>query len=78
MDKMTDNRNNFIFYEDAEYGYSTELARSMVSFANEFGLSGNLWHHRLAYMLMMHENAFSFACERRHLIRETWKDRSDM
>lgn len=67
MDKMTDNRNNFIFYEDAEYGDSIELARSMVSFANEFGLSGNLWHHRLAYMLMMHENAFTLACERRHI-----------
>ena len=41
------------------------LACRLVSFATEFGLSGNLWHHWLAYVLMMHENPFSLACERR-------------
>ena len=44
-----------------------ELLRQMVTFASEFGLSGNIWQYWLTYMLMMHENAFSLTCERQHL-----------
>ena len=41
------------------------LTCRMVSFATEFGLYGNLWQQWIAYMLIMHENAFTLACERR-------------
>lgn len=58
---------NFIFYEGIDSEEAMQLARRMVSFANEFGLSGNLWQQWLAYMLMMDENAFSLACERQRI-----------
>ncbi len=44
-----------------------ELLRHMVTFASDFGLSGNIWQYWLTYVLMMHENAFSLTCERQHL-----------
>ena len=44
-----------------------ELLRQMVAFASDFCLSGNVWQYWLTYMLMMHENAFSLACERNEL-----------
>ncbi|MBQ6502717.1 MAG: ATP-binding protein [Flexilinea sp.] len=48
---------------------TNELLRQMVTFASDFGLSGNIWQYWLTYMLMMHENAFSLTCERQHLQR---------
>ena len=42
-----------------------KLTCRLVSFATEFALYGNLWHQWIAYMLMMHENPFTLACERR-------------
>ncbi len=41
------------------------LVCRMVSFATEFALYGNLWQQWITYMMMMHENAFTLACERR-------------
>jgi len=41
------------------------LASVLVAFASKFGLSGNLWQQWLAYVLMMHENPFTLASERR-------------
>ena len=41
------------------------LASILVSFASKFGLSGNLWRQWLTYALMMHENPFTLASERR-------------
>lgn len=40
------------------------LIRRLVAFASEYGLEGNLWQHWLAYILIMHENPFTLACER--------------
>ena len=42
-----------------------QLTRRLISFATEFALYGNLWQQWIAYMLMMHENPFTFAGERR-------------
>ena len=41
------------------------LVSILVSFANKFGLSGNIWHQWLAYALMMHENPYTLSSERR-------------
>jgi len=41
------------------------LVRRIVSFAGKFGLAGDLWQQWLTYILMMHENPFTLACERR-------------
>ena len=41
------------------------LTCRLVSFATEFALYGNLWQQWIAFMLMMHENAFTLASERR-------------
>lgn len=42
-----------------------KLTRRLVSFATEFALYGNIWQQWITYMLMMHENPFTLACERR-------------
>jgi predicted AAA+ superfamily ATPase len=42
-----------------------KLTRRLVSFATEFALYGNIWQQWIAYMIMMHENAFTLTCERR-------------
>ena len=42
-----------------------ELTCRLVTFATEFGLYGNVWQQWITYMMMMHENAFTLACERR-------------
>ena len=41
------------------------LTARLVSFATDFCLYGNIWQQWITYMLMMHENAFTLACERR-------------
>lgn len=58
----------FIYSDDAlSHGIVNHLMRRMMEFANEFGLSGNIWQQWLTYLLMMHENPFSLACERHEL-----------
>lgn len=41
------------------------LAGRLVAFATEFAVYGNVWQQWITYILMMHENAFTTACERR-------------
>ena len=48
-----------------------ELTNVLVRFASEYGLHGNVWQQWLAYVLMMHENPFTLACERRDVIPES-------
>ena len=45
----------------------SSLLSDMISFATVFSLEGNVWQCWLTYMLMMHENAFSLACERKQI-----------
>lgn len=40
---------------------------ALVEWGRNWGISGNLWHYRVAYAIAMSENAFSLACERRPL-----------
>lgn len=56
---------------ECERGKKSEFIRKMVSFASEFGLSGNLWRQWLAYILMTQENAFTLACERQKVFENT-------
>ena len=44
---------------------SPRIASRLVSFASEFGLSGNIWHQWIAYLIISDENPYSLACERR-------------
>ena len=39
---------------------------SLLEFAENFSLSGNLWRHYISYLIMMDENAFSLSLERRN------------
>ncbi len=48
-----------------EKDMETALVRRLTAFAAEFSLSGNIWQQWLTYVLMMHENPFSLACERK-------------
>ena len=67
-------KNNFLFYTDwDEYtaGSASALAGKLAAFATEFGLSGNVWQQWLTYMLMMDENAFTLACERREIMPDS-------
>lgn len=43
------------------------LPSRLVSFATEFGLSGDIWKQWIAYLLISDENPFSLACERRKI-----------
>ena len=58
---------DFVFFENNEEC----SARRMVSFATEFGLSGNLWHQWMAYRIIADENPCSLACERHSVDRES-------
>ena len=40
----------------------------------EYGVTGNLWHHYVAFLLATDENAFSLACERRAAPEGSLKD----
>ena len=40
------------------------LTKRLVKFATRFRLSGNVWQQWISYVLMMHENPFTLACER--------------
>ncbi len=59
----------FLFYtiNDGKTIETAEMTRSLISFATEFGLEGNIWQHWLTYNLMTDENPFSLACERRQI-----------
>ena len=59
----------FLFYtiNDGRTIDAAEMTRSLISFATEFGLEGNIWQHWLTYNLMTDENPFSLACERRQI-----------
>ncbi|MBQ6388621.1 MAG: ATP-binding protein [Mogibacterium sp.] len=55
---------------------NTEIAESirqltcrLVEFATEFALYGNVWQQWITYNLMMHENPFTLACERKTVSR---------
>ena len=58
--------------EDFDYSEnedSKRLISRLVSFATEFGLSGNIWQQWIAYLLISDENSYSLACERRSVDR---------
>ena len=48
----------FLFYtiNDGRTIDAAEMTRSLISFATEFGLEGNIWQHWLTYNLMTDEN----------------------
>ena len=71
---MKTGNNEFLFYKDWDEGLTgsvTALAGRLAAFATEFGLSGNVWQHWLTYILMMHDNAFTLACERSEILPDS-------
>jgi len=71
---MKAKKNNFLFYtdwDDSVTGSAPALAGTLAAFATEFGLSGNVWQQWLTYILMMHDNAFTLACERREVLPDS-------
>lgn len=71
---MDTKKNNFLFYKelkDAMTGTASDLAGKLAAFATEFGLSGNVWQHWLTYVLMMDDNSFTLACERREVLPDS-------
>ena len=71
---MDTKKNNFLFYTDWDEcvkGSASGLAGKLAAFATEFGLSGNVWQHWLTYSLMMNDNAFTLACERREVLPDS-------
>ena len=42
-----------------------KLVSEIAAFATDFSLTGDVWKQWITYILMMHENAFTLACERR-------------
>ena len=71
---MKAKKNSFLFYTDWDnsmIGSAPALAGTLAAFATEFGLSGNVWQQWLTYILMMHDNAFTMACERREVMPDS-------
>ena len=71
---MKTKKNDFLFYTDWNdfvTGSAAALAGRLAAFATEFGLSGNVWQQWLTYILMMHDNAFTMACERREVLPDS-------
>lgn len=71
---MKNKKNEFLFYTDWDEsvnGSAPALAGTLAAFATEFGLSGNIWQQWLTYILMMHDNAFTLACERREVLADS-------
>ena len=71
---MKTKKNDFLFYTDWNdfvTGSASALAGRLAAFATEFGLSGNVWQQWLTYILMMHDNAFTMACERREVLPDS-------
>ena len=50
-----------------EWSRKAEFIRTIISFASEFGLSGNPWQQWLSYVMMSQENPFTLACERQNV-----------
>ena len=50
------------------------VAGELLDFAAEYGVTGNLWHHYIAFLLATDENPFSLACERRAAPEGSLKD----
>ena len=48
----------------SDYDSGAGLIPRLISFAGEFGLSGNIWQQWLTYLMMTTENAFTLTCER--------------
>ena len=46
----------------------------LLDFAAEYDVTGNLWHHYIAFLLATDENPFSLACERRTAPEGSLKD----
>ena len=44
-----------------------KLVSEIAAFAEDFSLTGDVWKQWVTYMLMMHENPFTLACERRSI-----------
>ena len=67
-----DDFEDFDPYEDEvdpdDYSYLREDFYSalgqIVTLASRYGLSGNLWHNYITYLIVNHENPYSLACER--------------
>ena len=71
---MKTKKNDFLFstdWNDFVTGSAAALAGRLAAFATEFGLSGNVWQQWLTYILMMHDNAFTMACERREVLPDS-------
>ena len=69
----TENK-EFLFYtgwDESLTESASALAGRLAIFATEFGLSGNVWQQWLTYVLMMDENAFTQACERRDIMPDS-------
>lgn len=69
----TENK-EFLFYtgwDESLTESASALAGRLAVFATEFGLSGNVWQQWLTYVLMMDENAFTRACERRDIMPDS-------
>ena len=69
----TENK-EFLFYtgwDESLTESASALAGRLAVFATEFGLSGNVWQQWLTYVLMMDENAFTQACERRDIMPDS-------
>lgn len=61
----------YLYGKNADYellkiadGELSDLS-DLLEFAEHYNLSGNLWRHYIAYLLMMDENPFSLSLERR-------------
>ncbi len=71
---MKTKEKGFLFYAGSEKnmnGPASALAGRLAAFATEFGLTGNVWQKWLTYILMMHDNAFTLACERREVAEDS-------
>lgn len=56
---------------DNEFFSEAEPVRRLITFAAEFGLTGNIWQQWLTYVMMTHENPFTLTCERQTVSGET-------
>ncbi len=54
-----------------EWAPKAGFIRDMVSFATEFGLTGNLWRQWLTFVLISQENPLTMACERKKAFENT-------
>lgn len=71
---MKTEKKEFLFYtgwDESLTESASALAGRLAVFATEFGLSGNVWQQWLTYILMMDENAFTRACERRDILPDS-------